>query len=40
VWTGSHLDSVPDGGGLDGPLRAVAALECVRRLTALIALGA
>lgn len=33
VWTGSHLDTVPDGGPLDGALGAVAALECVRRLT-------
>lgn len=32
VWTGSHVDSVPDGGHLDGALGAVAALECVRRL--------
>ena len=33
VWTGSHLDTVPDGGPLDGALGTVAALECVRRLT-------
>lgn len=32
VWTGSHLDSVPNGGIFDGALGAVAALECVRRL--------
>jgi beta-ureidopropionase / N-carbamoyl-L-amino-acid hydrolase len=32
VWTGSHLDSVPNGGRFDGALGAVAALECVRRL--------
>lgn len=33
VWTGSHLDSVPNGGHLDGALGAIAALECLRRLT-------
>jgi N-carbamoyl-L-amino-acid hydrolase len=33
VWTGSHIDSVPDGGFLDGALGAIAALECLRRLT-------
>jgi N-carbamoyl-L-amino-acid hydrolase len=32
VWTGSHLDTVPQGGAFDGGLGAVAALECVRRL--------
>ncbi len=32
VWTGSHIDTVPDGGPLDGALGTVAALECVRRL--------
>ena len=32
VWTGSHIDSVPDGGAFDGALGAMAALECVRRL--------
>lgn len=32
VWTGSHLDSVPNGGHLDGALGAIAALECLRRL--------
>ena len=32
VWSGSHLDSVPNGGRFDGALGAVAALECVRRL--------
>lgn len=30
VWTGSHIDTVPDGGPLDGALGTVAALECVR----------
>lgn len=33
VWTGSHIDSVPNGGHLDGALGAVAALECLRRIT-------
>jgi beta-ureidopropionase / N-carbamoyl-L-amino-acid hydrolase len=32
VWTGSHLDSVPDGGAYDGALGALAALEVARRL--------
>jgi len=32
VWSGSHLDTVPQGGAFDGSLGAVAALECVRRL--------
>lgn len=32
VWTGSHLDSVPNGGRLDGALGVVAALEVVRSL--------
>lgn len=32
VWSGSHFDTVPDGGAFDGALGAVAALECVRRL--------
>jgi beta-ureidopropionase / N-carbamoyl-L-amino-acid hydrolase len=31
VWTGSHIDSVPNGGAFDGAVGAVAALECVRR---------
>lgn len=30
VMTGSHLDSVPEGGELDGALGVVAAIECVR----------
>lgn len=29
VWTGSHLDSVPQGGKFDGPLGVVAAIEAV-----------
>ena len=32
VWTGSHLDSVPQGGKFDGALGVVAALEAVERL--------
>jgi beta-ureidopropionase / N-carbamoyl-L-amino-acid hydrolase len=32
VWTGSHIDSVPDGGRFDGALGSMAALEVVRRL--------
>jgi hydantoinase/carbamoylase family amidase len=32
VWSGSHLDSVPNGGRFDGALGTLAALECLRRL--------
>lgn len=32
VMTGSHLDSVPGGGHLDGALGVLAGLECLRRL--------
>jgi beta-ureidopropionase / N-carbamoyl-L-amino-acid hydrolase len=32
VWTGSHLDSVPNGGRFDGALGVMTALECVRTL--------
>ncbi|MCU1478701.1 MAG: Zn-dependent hydrolase [Subtercola sp.] len=32
VWSGSHLDTVPNGGAYDGALGAVAALECLRRI--------
>ncbi|WP_163265383.1 Zn-dependent hydrolase [Chelativorans alearense] len=32
VMLGSHLDSVPDGGMLDGALGVIAALECVRAM--------
>ena len=32
VWTGSHLDSVPEGGKYDGALGVVAGLEAVERL--------
>lgn len=32
VWSGSHIDTVPDGGAFDGAVGSVAALECVRRL--------
>jgi acetylornithine deacetylase/succinyl-diaminopimelate desuccinylase-like protein len=31
VWSGSHLDSVPEGGRFDGALGVVAALEAVER---------
>ena len=31
VWTGSHLDSVPDGGKFDGMLGVVGGLEAVAR---------
>ena len=34
VLTGSHLDSVLDGGAYDGPLGVVSALEAVDRLRA------
>jgi len=34
VWSGSHLDSVPVGGRLDGPLGVLAGLEAVVRLGA------
>ncbi len=34
VVTGSHLDSVPDGGAFDGPLGVVSALAAVDRLRA------
>ncbi len=30
IWSGSHLDTVPDGGAFDGAVGSVAALECVR----------
>src|SRR5262249_13346049 len=32
VWTGSHLDSVPEGGKFDGALGVVAAIEAVDRV--------
>jgi allantoate deiminase len=32
LWTGSHLDSVPQGGRFDGALGVVAALEAVERV--------
>lgn len=35
VATGSHLDSVPGGGHLDGALGVVGGLECLRRLSEL-----
>ncbi len=32
VWSGSHLDTVPDGGRFDGALGVVAAIEAAERL--------
>ncbi|HET7045104.1 MAG TPA: M20/M25/M40 family metallo-hydrolase [Gaiellaceae bacterium] len=32
VWTGSHLDSVPEGGRLDGALGVLAGIEAAARL--------
>src|SRR3972149_3240030 len=32
VLPGSHIDSVPDGGTLDGALGVLAALECLRTI--------
>jgi hydantoinase/carbamoylase family amidase len=32
VWTGSHLDSVPEGGAYDGAVGVLTGLECLRRL--------
>lgn len=32
VWSGSHLDSVPQGGRFDGPLGVLGALEATTRL--------
>lgn len=32
IWTGSHIDTVPDGGRLDGAFGVLAGLECLRRL--------
>ncbi|GAA1346888.1 Zn-dependent hydrolase [Arthrobacter roseus] len=32
VWSGSHIDTVPNGGQFDGALGAIAALECLRRI--------
>jgi hydantoinase/carbamoylase family amidase len=32
IWTGSHLDSVPQGGRFDGALGVVAAVEAVERV--------
>jgi acetylornithine deacetylase/succinyl-diaminopimelate desuccinylase-like protein len=34
VWTGSHLDTVPQGGRFDGALGVVAAIEVVERVGA------
>ena len=32
LWTGSHLDSVPEGGRFDGALGVVAAIEALERI--------
>ncbi len=32
VWTGSHIDTVPDGGRLDGAYGVLSGLECLRTL--------
>ncbi|WP_127817658.1 M20 family metallo-hydrolase [Microbacterium sp. CPCC 204701] len=32
VWTGSHIDAVPDGGAFDGALGVIAAIEVLRTL--------
>jgi allantoate deiminase len=32
IWTGSHLDSVPEGGRFDGALGVVAAIEALARI--------
>ena len=32
IWTGSHLDSVPEGGRFDGALGVVAAVEALERI--------
>jgi allantoate deiminase len=34
IWTGSHLDSVPNGGKFDGALGVVAGIEAVERVGA------
>ena len=34
IWTGSHLDTVPDGGRFDGALGVIAALEAIDELAA------
>lgn len=33
VWSGSHIDTVPNGGQFDGAVGAIAALECLRRIS-------
>jgi acetylornithine deacetylase/succinyl-diaminopimelate desuccinylase-like protein len=40
VWTGSHLDSVPNGGRFDGALGVVAAIEAAGRTEAPLAVVA
>jgi hydantoinase/carbamoylase family amidase len=39
VWTGSHLDTVPEGGKFDGALGVVAAIEAVERVGAGVAVA-
>jgi allantoate deiminase len=39
VWTGSHLDTVPNGGKFDGALGVVAAIEAVQRVGAGVAVA-
>jgi len=40
VWTGSHVDSVPNGGRFDGALGVVAAIEAAERTQAQLAVVA
>ena len=40
VWTGSHVDSVPNGGRFDGALGVVAAIEAAERTTVPLAVVA
>ena len=40
VWTGSHLDTVPNGGRFDGALGVVSAIEVAERLDAPLAVVA
>jgi acetylornithine deacetylase/succinyl-diaminopimelate desuccinylase-like protein len=40
VWTGSHVDSVPNGGRFDGALGVVAAIEAAERTTGPLAVVA
>ncbi len=40
VWTGSHLDTVPEGGRFDGALGVVAAIEVAERVDVPLAVAA